>query len=121
LKTGVSSRQKNSAERYHVDAEQRQRGLEDQVGHDDGAHQLPHPPRLVAERPGQVAGDEHERRHVPGVEEVVEVVLDGGLRQQRPRVADDDQQDQRHLGVVEPRVPRLRGCGRRRLRRGVRG
>ena len=59
----------------------------------------------------------HERRDVPGVEEVVEssrpTVF---VRQQRPRVPDDHQDDQGHLGVVEPRVALLRrGSVRRSL------
>ena len=38
----------------------------------------------------QVAGDEHERRDVPGVEEVVEGVVERGAGEQHPRVADDE-------------------------------
>ena len=65
--------------------------------------------RRPLERLGEVATDEHERRDVPEVEEVVGPVAEVRVGQQAPRVADDDQGDERHLGVVEPGIT-LRCC-----------
>ena len=80
------------------------------VRHDDGRHQRHQPLPLPRERPRQVAGDEDEGRDVPGVQEVVEVPVEAGLREQGPHVPDHDECDQRHLGVVEPGIPHL-CCG----------
>ena len=52
--------------------EQRVDPLEDHVGHRDRGDQVPHPRAGVLEGLREVAGDDDERRDVPGVEEVVE-------------------------------------------------
>ena len=53
-------------------AEQRQQRLEDEVGHHDRGDQLAQVAPGEGEAAGEVAGDQHERRHVPGVEERVD-------------------------------------------------
>ena len=98
---GVSSRQKNSAERYHIgQCGSWKRSLEllaadvdpeERRGRTRRSRRAPRRcGRAATAAPGvgegarEVAGDEDERRHVPGVEEVVEVVGDRVVREQRP-------------------------------------
>ena len=80
-----------------VDPEPPERALEQDVRHQQRGHQLPQPRRGVGEAPRQVAGQEHERRHVPQVDEVVEAPADAVGRQQREQVPDDDEGHQTHL------------------------
>src|SRR3546814_13539521 len=51
-----------------------------------------------------MAADQHERRDVPEVDEVVDLQFQGAGTQDGKRVPDHHQGDQSELGVVEPRV-----------------
>ena len=92
-------------------AEPRQRGLEEEIRDGHRPHQRPQAGRRPGERAREVPGDRDERRDVPGVQGVVGPVVDGVVRQQRPRVPDDDQRDQGHLDVVEPGIACAHRCG----------
>ncbi len=93
--------------------------LEDEVRHHDRREQLREVATAEPERPGQVAGHHHERRHVPQVEEVVGPGRREGLGHQRPEVTHHHERDEQQLRVVEPGVARahrggrgaVRGCG----------
>ena len=113
LKIGVTSRQKKSAERYHIGqcgSAQIARSRHHRTG---GGTRRRRPRRSrrgprpwsaattsaagPREGPREVSGHDDERRDVPGVEEVVGPVVPGVVRKQRPRVADHDQHDQDSL------------------------
>ena len=91
-----------------------QRRLEEQIGDGQRVEQALHPAAVPREGLGEVAADEDERRDVPEVDEVVDPVAALGRLDQADRVPDDDQGDEHHLDVVEPRITGRRGHARNR-------
>ena len=100
---GVEETQREGVTGQHRAADPVQ-GLEDHVGDQQGGDDLQVAPRGRPESAGEVAGDQHEGRHVEAVDQQVESVPGHRVMGLFDRVADDDQDDQEPLGVVQVRV-----------------